>query len=250
TTTKTCTITPDANSTYFWNFGDGFTSTAQGAIVHTYTIAGLYTVSLTVTDLFGCSASFSETVDVGCLILPIELVSFDGTYNRENVNLSWKTSSEINNDYFTVEKSLNGHDFTFLAEVNAAGNSAAVNTYGAIDPRPSIGVNYYRLKQTDFDGNYHYSKPISINVINNNETFKVFPNPTQHSAEVFFNSVSEDETEIKIIDASGRVVFSQTINSTIGTNRIDLNTAEFAEGVYFLTLTNKFEMLGTKFVKE
>lgn len=94
--------------------------------------------------------------------LPIQLVSFSGT-TRNNVNtLMWVTSSEHNNDYFTLERTFNGTTYEIIANIGGAGNSNEINEYTVIDPIPTPSINYYRLKQTDYDGKFTYSDLISI----------------------------------------------------------------------------------------
>jgi hypothetical protein len=96
------------------------------------------------------------------IALPIELISFTGT-TQNNVNtLMWVTASERNNAYFTLERTLNGTDFEVIANINGAGNSQAMNEYMAIDPIYNESINYYRLKQTDYDGVFKYTDLISI----------------------------------------------------------------------------------------
>lgn len=96
------------------------------------------------------------------IALPIELISFNGT-TQNNVNtLMWVTSSEHNNDYFTLERTLNGIVFEIIANINGAGNSNEINEYTVIDPINTSSINYYRLKQTDYDGKFKYSDMISI----------------------------------------------------------------------------------------
>lgn len=94
--------------------------------------------------------------------LPIELISFTGT-TQNNVNtLMWVTASERNNAYFTLERTLNGTDFEVIANINGSGNSQEMNEYMVIDPIYNESINYYRLKQTDFDGKFKYTDLISI----------------------------------------------------------------------------------------
>ena len=96
------------------------------------------------------------------IALPIELVSFIGT-TQNNVNtLMWVTASEHNNDYFTLERTSNGIDFEVIANINGSGNSNEMNEYTVIDPINTLIINYYKLKQTDYDGKYQYSDIISI----------------------------------------------------------------------------------------
>lgn len=94
--------------------------------------------------------------------LPIELISFEGVSKSGYNHLFWKTASEFNNDYFTIEKTQDGIDFVPIANINGAGNSNIVLNYDYIDYDISNTINYYRLKQTDYDGKYEYSHIIGL----------------------------------------------------------------------------------------
>ena len=94
--------------------------------------------------------------------LPIELLSFTGEQHNENNILKWITASETNNDYFTVERSFDAINFEEVGIVDGAGNSISTLNYSLIDNRPFDGVTYYRLTQTDFDGNHQSFGLISV----------------------------------------------------------------------------------------
>lgn len=94
--------------------------------------------------------------------LPIELLSFNGVSNKGYNSLYWSTASETNNDYFSVEKTLDGNNYSVVGVVNGAGNSQILNNYELKDFSVEKVINYYRLKQTDINGNYKYSDIISI----------------------------------------------------------------------------------------
>jgi hypothetical protein len=94
--------------------------------------------------------------------LPIELVNFSITKIGRVNYINWNTVSEINNDYFTVERTTDGVGFESIVKIDAAGNSNQMKTYQFEDSDFSPGINYYRLKQTDFDGKFTYSELISI----------------------------------------------------------------------------------------
>lgn len=95
--------------------------------------------------------------------LPIELLSFNALPNNDNyINLEWETASEINNNYFTIQKSLNTETWSSIADVNGVGNSTQTVSYSILDKTPYQGVSYYRIKQTDFDGAFSYSKVIKV----------------------------------------------------------------------------------------
>ncbi len=150
------------NSTYLWNFGDGFTSTDGVPGSHTYGSIGTYTVSLTVTDAIGCTQTYSQIVNVGC-VLPVKLKEFSG-YNKKNINyLKWVTTTEINNDYFVIERSRDTKVWYKIGQINGNGNSNIELTYNLQDDSFMSGINYYRLTQIDFNGQTEIFPIIFIN---------------------------------------------------------------------------------------
>ena len=109
--------------------------------------------------------------------LPIKLVYFNAVpVENETVNLTWQTASEVNNDFFTVEHSQNGEDWEKVIRVEGAGNTAKQQNYSAIDYEPYQGVSYYRLKQTDFNGDFTTSNIVSV-FIEDEALLTLFPNP-------------------------------------------------------------------------
>jgi hypothetical protein len=96
------------------------------------------------------------------IALPIELLSFNGSSKNSYNSLYWSTASETDNDYFSVEKTLDGKNYSVVGVVNGNGNSQILNNYELKDFSVEKVINYYRLKQTDIDGNYNYSDIISI----------------------------------------------------------------------------------------
>jgi len=96
--------------------------------------------------------------------LPIELLFFTAKYNN-SVLFNWETASEINNDYFTIETSTDAIYYKSLVNINGAGNSTSLKSYSYIQKNPPIGVNYYRLKQTDFDGKNVTSEVVSVTIL-------------------------------------------------------------------------------------
>ncbi|MDG1476444.1 MAG: GEVED domain-containing protein, partial [Vicingaceae bacterium] len=134
--------------------------------------------------------------------LPIELIAFNADCNKK-IELNWTTASEINNDYFTVERSLNGVDFEALTVISGAGNSNDIKKYSWIDESNSSEVSYYRLKQTDFDGVVSYSD-LKIASCDEEVQFGVYPNPTSNSVTLSFNS--EINIQYQIVSLDGRVI--------------------------------------------
>ncbi|MCX6290527.1 MAG: hypothetical protein NT126_02030, partial [Bacteroidetes bacterium] len=110
--------------------------------------------------------------------LPIELLKFDAYPKEQMVITDWSTASEINNDYFTLERSSNGLEFYEIGKIRGAGNSSVTLNYSFPDEHPLTGISYYRLKQTDFDGRFSYSPVVMISY-KKDQKFYLYPNPSK-----------------------------------------------------------------------
>lgn len=123
--------------------------------------------------------------------LPITLSYFEGVLESNMVRLNWETANELNNDFFTIEKSQNGEIWKPLnKKINGAGNSNSIRKYSHIDLQPYPGLSYYRLKQTDFDGAFDYSEIVQINNSNPiNDRIKVFPNPSNSEITILAENI-------------------------------------------------------------
>lgn len=201
----------------------------------------------------GYTLNLGGTAGISCVPLPVELVSFKATYNQKSksVNLDWSTATERNNDYFAVERSVNGTVFEEIAIVDGSNTTTQQHYYSSIDKNPVPGeVNYYRLRQVDFDGRIKYSD-IEALVINDPESqFKVYPNPSNENAEILLITASESDYHLKIYDYTGKTILSHHFKSALGKNIIPLNLLGFNEGFYFVTLEGDGDMLKTSFVKQ
>lgn len=136
--------------------------------------------------------------------------------------LNWLTSSETNNDYFTIERSADGQNFAALEDIKGAGNSSEEISYEWIDQKLLPGNNYYRLKQTDYDGKFTYSNIVRT-IIDVSEETRIYPNPT--SAHV--NILSPSENTLQIMDVFGKSYRNQNISE--GLNTIDV--ADLSAGI-------------------
>ncbi len=183
----------------------------------------------------------------GCPILPIELLTFDG-YNKNNVNeFYWSTSSEINNDYFTLERSWDAIHFEEIATINGAGNSNVLLEYEETDLHPMNGTNYYRLRQTDFDGNYSFSKMITLS--NKLEhSLSVYPNPSTSFITLFNKENSLLNSIVKVYDIQGRIVLEELISEDNPEHQINIST--FNNGLYFIKINSGENSFKGSFIKE
>ncbi len=126
--------------------------------------------------------------------LPVSWLDFNGLVRNKSIELTWKTSQEINSKHFEVLKSTDGVQFDVVGKVSAAGNSNRMESYQFVDHTPKQGANYYKLRQVDIDGNFSYSKSIVIqfgtlsqefklvSIIENHITVSVYSNESKPAA--------------------------------------------------------------------
>ncbi|MGK0364529.1 MAG: hypothetical protein ACI85O_001586 [Saprospiraceae bacterium] len=165
--------------------------------------------------------------------LPVELTSFTAKPNKNKVDLSWQTAQEINNDFFQIErKVINSQIWDTIGKKQGAGDSDEEIRYNFTDTKPVNGINFYRLKQTDFDGQFEYSEMVSAE-IRNAISIDIFPNPTASELTII-TPLDFTEGEIRLFDTSGRLVISTSVNE-----RNYLNLSDLSSGIYFFRLLDK-----------
>ena len=170
--------------------------------------------------------------------LPVELLYFDATPENNQVNLIWQTATENNSDYFTVEKSQNGIDFIKVMDVKAAGQSTTKQTYHGTDTQPFEGVSYYRLKQTDLNGDSKYYSIVGVYMEKNNKSVLFYPNPVSHleSLAIQLSGYSKQTVVLSVRDIKGNEVVNKSIeiseNQTLQISEIN----SLSSGTYIVTV--------------
>jgi hypothetical protein len=170
--------------------------------------------------------------------LPIELLTFEALPNENRVNLSWTTASEINSDYYVIERSKDMSYWTNITTQAGAGNSSILLKYSDVDLRPLSGISYYRLKQVDVDGTYIYSEAIAVNRAGEKEVI-IYPNPTSYGDGIInlaFNKYENEDLTITIYDAAGRVTYTEMILADERSNLQTIFLNNFAKGLYNVQL--------------
>lgn len=175
--------------------------------------------------------------------LPIELLNFDANACNDDVCLNWSTATETNNDYFTIQKTKNGTDFEFVATIDGGGNSTSLLNYSCLDKMNYSGTSYYRLMQTDFNGDNFYSYLKMVNFEESNEfTFDLYSNPIDGSTLTLqVNACKGQEVNIVIYDALGKESFSKKIiTNETGNNSYSFDTSDkLSAGIYFITASSE-----------
>ncbi|MFN5032730.1 MAG: T9SS type A sorting domain-containing protein, partial [Flavobacteriia bacterium] len=165
--------------------------------------------------------------------LPVELIQFSGEKVDEDNLLTWKTATEHNNDYFTLERSADGFIFEAIATIAAAGNSTTEKLYSQFDIDPFRGVSYYRLKQTDINGSFSYSNTISLSRdYMESSVSELFPNPTSTDVNFEFNAQKATDIEVHLLDNSGRLVNKYMYHAVAGKNTMSLDLNNVSRGLY------------------
>jgi len=186
--------------------------------------------------------------------LPIELISFEANANEDKVDLSWVTAAEIQNDFFTVERSVDGKNWEEVVRANGKGNSSEVNNYFETDYEPLTGVSYYRLKQTDFNGDYTYSTVIPVKFDNSssgNGIINLFPSPASvgEFVNIEFDNIFESEMLVVLRDINGREFYSKVIVEIEDGKLVAVPIEKhIPAGVYLVTATSENQMYSQKLI--
>lgn len=192
-------------------------------------------------------------------LLPVHLDYFKGEVTDNNeILLEWETYSEKNNAFFTIEKRTGETDFITLDTIEGAGNSNLRSKYQFLDKSLITEASYYRLKQTDFDGNIEsfniihiaakdFQNPLNANAIKINQAG---PNPFSESFTISYTSSEKDKVEINISSIEGEIVHREILETSQGENRYTFNnTKQIASGLYVVTLVNSGKSDFVKMIK-
>jgi len=184
----------------------------------------------------GTNSDVTSPGGVYCsIILPVELIEFDAVKVDDRFALiNWSTASEINNDYFTIERSTNGSDWLQLANIDGAGNSTSLINYSWTDDTPYHGVNYYRLSQTDMNGLVRYTEIKSLNFTTNNEVL-IYPNPSNGMVSIVCKELIES---IEVTDVNGNVLYKRLTEIQKDIHAIDLILNHLSSGLYFIKVNS------------
>jgi len=174
--------------------------------------------------------------------LPVSLISFNASPENNQVNLNWTTASEINNDYFGMERSIEGQTWQSIGHVLGHGNSFVTQNYMAIDNLSGIlpaGTIYYRLKQVDFNGESTYSMIRSVTFGALQEKVSMYPNPANNLLNINWNKENSGSAIIKLVNSTGSTMYSENIEGT-GIIRKQIDMSVYPSGIYFMQIsTNK-----------
>ncbi|MBK7478217.1 MAG: T9SS type A sorting domain-containing protein [Haliscomenobacter sp.] len=181
--------------------------------------------------------------------LPITLTNFEAKPGPSSVSLTWRTASELNNDYLIVERSANGTDFAALVRIKGLGTTDGPQDYQFTDHTPLAGINYYRLRQVDFDGTTEIHPTVSV--LFNGETqlgLSAFPNPASIALQVRWGGDAALETECRLFNLQGQLVFQSRLAP--GILSLELPIQQMAPGAYLLQVIQGAKVESLRVVKQ
>lgn len=240
----------DANGFYtFGNIspGNGYYvifSKPQGYSFTLQNVGGAAALNNSKADQSGRSNNFNIAagagvvdIDAGILptgVTPVTLLNFTAVLRNHEVLLNWQTTAEFNNRYFDVEKSNDGVHFTAIGRVAGNGTTSLPHSYSLTDPHPNTGMNYYRLKQVDFDGRSTYSRIAAVQITGSNAITAYYTAPS-NSIQILFGK-KQAAAEIKLYASNGQLIKSAVANNV---SNYTLPLPALPKGVYMLQIGNE-----------
>jgi hypothetical protein len=228
-----------AASTVLGSYDTGYTTNTLGWILYgdiRLAPVGTRTIRIRLLSLVNSGSSVDGYFDNLSLTtqvivpLPVGLVDFNATLSEMNdVSINWSTSSEINNDYFTIERSEDGLYWEEIQIVSGSGNSSEMINYSILDRSPLDGLSYYRLKQTDFDGKFSYSGKKTIVVV---PKYNAYPNPIR--GEFFIEGNSLIDFDVQVYTIHGQNVTNEVKVEQSTGFKLKFDFTNLESGFYFI----------------
>ncbi len=201
-------------------------------------------------QVLGVSSFSPWSLAISSAPLPITLVEFNAILRDNETELTWATSAQINNDFFTLEKSTDAKTFVPFATIAGAGTNNSLLSYYERDYEVADGITYYRLKQTDFNGDYTYSNIVPVNKTVELMAFNVFPNPAKwDNLHVKIEGELKEDILIIIRNIQGKECYSKLLPAEEGLNEYVLKPPyELAPGPYIIIGSSSNKLFNTKLI--
>jgi hypothetical protein len=234
---------PDVLTVAHWNGSTWQTS----ASAPTVTVLSVNDRGFTQTGPFTSFSPFTIGSNGPGNVLPITLLSFTARATPAGtVETAWTTASEVNNDFFTVERSRNGNQWEAVGHIEGAGNSTTVLNYTFTDDAPHSGSSYYRLRQTDFDGTFTLTDPQVVHIGSHTGALALHNVYISNQGTELVYTASAPYLTVEVFDVSGRLVHAEVVENDEGHSTIQPN---IARGVYLLRLSDHRESSTMRFFR-
>ncbi len=208
---------------------------------------------------FGSGIIFSANFTTGFsdfgigpdVALPTELSRFNGKEGSEGILLDWQSASEVDTEYFELEHSVNGQDFTRVARIKARGGETIGRAYSYMDKDFNYGDNYYRLKMVDAEGTFEYSVVINVPIDGKLREVIVYPSPVSDEASFSITSNAPEQVVLQVFNTLGVLLVSRKLELKTGVNQFSVASKNWSSGVYFVSVIGQYRKPSTsKFFKE
>lgn len=240
-------VTIDGSMDVSGNFDNG-----QGGIIDgngAIDVDGEYTGE-GVTFGYQPTNNITDNTEISGDDLPVEFVDLKIYEIDGSICVEWVVASETNNDYFIVERSVDGYSFIEVGVVDGSGTINEYKTYTFSDSIMFQNIIYYRIKQVDFNGNFEYFGPQSIKILNESNVIQLFPNPGKNVIIVFCNKKIEPKIYINFYDVTGKKVKGYIIDGIDEGEKNTINIEDINKGVYLIYIKSELFVNVTKFVKQ
>ncbi len=177
--------------------------------------------------------------------LPVTLSEFSAKNNKDQVALFWKTSSEVNSNYYEIQRSKDGQNFSKIGNIYAQGTSTLENLYSFKDIMPLKGTNYYRLSIVDLDGKMSYSKTVAVDIKITHSFTIGYAKLLSQSKKLSFSLNSDHVQNVRaaVTDISGRVFFTESLQLQPGSNSFNKTIPGFSKAIYYLKFSTAEELI-------
>jgi hypothetical protein len=240
--------TGPSGATYTWESLDGVVTNVIGAN-QTFNPAVTTTYIVEVSGTSVCNNQTDTVLVTQCSTLPVDVIDFTANCHREGILLAWTTQNERNNDFFTIEHANQNQIFIEIAQIPGMNTLNSIQTYTFNHLEANLGVNYYKLVQTDFDGTRTFLQEISINntCYDSDFGFDVFYNPNSNGLEIAYVVNKLQPISMVLCDATGKIVFEiqEQFSPNSAQKSIPVNQ-NLAQGIYYL----KFETPSITFTRK
>ncbi len=175
----------------------------------------------------------------GALTVPVEFSKVSGSQSNKEVKINWSTAIEVGNESFVVERAFDDSSWEAVGTVAGAGNSIRTLDYSLSDLNPVSGINFYRVKQVDFNGDFDYSETIKV-VYYSEKDIELTPNPASVAGAdtpmMYVYSELESTATISVYNVAGKQISSQNQQIQVGQNRFHIPTTKLNKGIYMVRL--------------
>lgn len=249
----TITLVNGAQASNIYWAAEGEIAMAAGTIMKGTLIANNGAISLGAgSDLEGRMLSNSGAAAIdsdniylpGALALPIELFSFTATCDKQRVVLKWSTATEMNNDYFSIERKMEGFPWQVIGTIAGNGNTTVVHHYSLTDKLPNRKVSIYRLKQTDWNGNFRYSQALAVKNCweDLGSNLIIYPNPSDGRFELLSNRDTDQPYSYEIFNSQGRKIYE------IAGAQTKFDISGQPPGIYYMNAQLDSKIMNLKFL--